>query len=137
MTAAGPRGPGNKEGGGFAAAHSLEAAALRPGDAPRQGYGAAPPASRLLRTACGGGLTAGPDPGDLGGPAGRKGGQAPACPACSAPRPRAGDRRSPLTSGKAGENRRSSTKNGSGITRNSYEEVSTVLGEPRLFPGRL
>jgi hypothetical protein len=41
----------------------------------RAWYGAAPPVSRLLRTACGGGLTAGPDPGSLCGPsaAGTKG----------------------------------------------------------------
>jgi hypothetical protein len=37
------------EGGGFAAAHYPDGP--WPGDAPREGYGAAPPASRLLRIA--------------------------------------------------------------------------------------
>jgi hypothetical protein len=48
MTMASPlRGPKSAEGGGFAAAHFL---------ARRAGYGAAPPAPRLLRIACGDGL---------------------------------------------------------------------------------
>ena len=51
-----------------------------------RGYGAAPPASRLLRTAARR-PAAGPDPGDLCGPSGRKYGQAPACPAGGAARP--------------------------------------------------
>jgi hypothetical protein len=47
----------------------------------RAWYGAAPPASRLLRTACGGGLTAGPAPGASAAPGGRETkGQATACP---------------------------------------------------------
>ena len=47
-----------------------------------QGYGAVPPASRLLRIADATALRAGPDPGDLYGPSGRKYGQAqPAPPA--------------------------------------------------------
>ena len=45
-----------------------------------QGYGAVPPASRLLRIADATALRAGLDPGDLYGPSGRKYGQAPACP---------------------------------------------------------
>jgi hypothetical protein len=53
----------------------------RLGDAPREGYGAAPPASRLLRIACGDGpCGAGPDPGDHCGPSGRKHGQAQPAP---------------------------------------------------------
>ena len=72
MTAAGPlRGP-HPGGGGFAAADL-------PGR--RAGYGAAPPASRLLRIAAATALRAGPDPGDHCGPSGRKRGQAQACPA--------------------------------------------------------
>ena len=61
MSAAGPlRGPGKKEGGGFAAAHFR---------ARRAGYGAAPPASRVLRIALRAtALRAALDPGDPGGP---------------------------------------------------------------------
>jgi hypothetical protein len=68
MTMTSPlRGPKSPEGGGFAAAH------LR---ARRAGYGAAPPAPRLLRIACGDGLrpaltpetTAAPQPGNTGRP---------------------------------------------------------------------
>jgi hypothetical protein len=76
VTAVCPRGPGRTAGGGFAAAHSRRAARRRPEDTPSQGYGAAPPASRLLRIA----LRAGPDPGDLGCHSGRRYGQAPVCP---------------------------------------------------------
>ena len=48
---------------------------------PRGGYGAAPPASRVLRIALRAtALRAAPDSGDLGGPPGRKQGQARACP---------------------------------------------------------
>jgi hypothetical protein len=79
------RGP-EPEGGGFAAAH-LRAAALWPGDAPRKGTGPpAPPASRLLRTAARR-PAAGPDPGDLYGPSGRKYGQAQPAPSQDAARP--------------------------------------------------
>ena len=46
----------------------------------RAGYGAAPPAARLLRIADATALRAGLAPGDLCGPAGRKHGQAQACP---------------------------------------------------------
>ena len=72
MRPAGPlRGP-HPGGGGFAAADL-------PGR--RAGYGAAPPASRLLRIALRAtALRAGPDPGDHCGPLGRKRGQAQACP---------------------------------------------------------
>ena len=44
------RGP-EPEGSGFAAAHLLRAAARQAGGRAVRGYGAAPPASRLLRTA--------------------------------------------------------------------------------------
>jgi len=60
-----------RRGGGCAAAHLPER---------RAGYGAAPPASRLLRIADATALRAGLDPGDLCGPAGRMHGQAQACP---------------------------------------------------------
>ena len=71
MTAAGQlRGP-QPDGGGFAAADL----SVR-----RAGYGAAPPASRLLRIADATALRAGLDPRDLCGPSGRKRGQAQACP---------------------------------------------------------
>jgi hypothetical protein len=80
VTVAGPlRGPQGHEGGGFAAAVFL----LR-----RAGYGAAPPASRVLRIALRAtALRAALDPGDLGGPwrqeeRGRPG----ACPAGRAAR---------------------------------------------------
>ena len=55
--------PGQKRGGGFAAAHPL----VR-----RAGYGSAPPASRLLRIADATALRAGPDPGDHCGPWGQE-----------------------------------------------------------------
>ena len=80
MTAGRPlRGP-EPEGGGFAAAH-LQGSAAAPGAGGRaaRGYGAGPPASRLLRTAARR-PAAGLDPGDLCGPSGRKYRQAPACP---------------------------------------------------------
>jgi hypothetical protein len=58
------------------------AAAHQAGGRAAQGYGAIPPASRLLRIADATALRAGPDPGDLYGPSGRKYGQAqPAPPA--------------------------------------------------------
>ena len=58
------------------------------GVVPRGGYGAAPPASRVLRIALrAAALRAAPDPGDLGGPFGRKQGQAgPAPSRCAARR---------------------------------------------------
>jgi hypothetical protein len=131
VIAAGPRGR-NQEGGGFAATHSRCAAALRPGDAPRRGYRAAPPASRLLRIAacCRAALRDGPagaglEHRSLCGPSGRKHGQAPACPSRIAARPHAGDGRSPLTREKReGTDVQVATE--AKITRNDYEEVSTV-----------
>ena len=65
-------GQGKDQGGGCAAA------AL---PVPRARYGAAPPASRLLRIADATALRAGLDPGDLCGPSGRKHGQARPAPA--------------------------------------------------------
>jgi len=70
--------PGQKRGGGFAAAHPL----VR-----RAGYGSAPPASRLLRIADATALRAGLDPGDLCGPSARKYGQAQPAPPNRAARP--------------------------------------------------
>jgi hypothetical protein len=72
MTTASPlRGPESPEGGGFAAAHLL---------ARRAGYGAAPPAPRLLRIACGDGLRPTLTPETTAAPGARKSGQAQACP---------------------------------------------------------
>src|SRR5215472_19357455 len=74
MTMTSPlRGPESPEGGGFAAAHFL---------ARRAGYGAAPPAPRVLRIALRAtALRAALDPGDHCGPLGPgKSGQAQACP---------------------------------------------------------
>ena len=72
MTMTSPlRGPKSPEGGGFAAAH------LR---ARRAGYGAAPPAPRLLRIACGDGLRPALTPETTAAPGARKSGQAQACP---------------------------------------------------------
>ena len=73
MTITSPlRGPKSPEGGGFAAAH------LR---ARRAGYGAAPPASRVLRIALRAtALRAALDPGDHCGPWGQEERQAQACP---------------------------------------------------------
>src|SRR5207245_2529890 len=94
-----------------------------------RGYGAAPPASRLLRPAARR-PAAGPDPGDLGGPSGRKYGQAPACPAPGAARPPVRARR---TNGRQEPkvNWRSIVRRNGKITRIHYEEVSTVGGESR------
>jgi hypothetical protein len=64
-------GRAKEQGGGFAAAHLL----VR-----RAWYGAAPPASRLLRIADATALRAGLDPGDHYGPSGRKHGQARPAP---------------------------------------------------------
>ena len=65
------REPKNTEGGGFAAAHFL---------ARRACYGAAPPAPRLLRIACGDGLRPVLTPETTAAPGARKSGQAQACP---------------------------------------------------------
>jgi len=62
----------DSKGGGCAAAGHLRV--------PRAWYGAAPPASRLLRIADATALRAGPDPGDHCGPSGRKHGQATPAP---------------------------------------------------------
>jgi len=53
-----------------------KAAAHQAGGRAARGYGAAPPASRLLRIASATALRAGLDPGDLCGPSARKYGQA-------------------------------------------------------------
>ena len=83
MTMTSPlRGPKSPEGGGFAAAHL---------PARRTGYGAAPPAPRLLRIACGDGLRPALTPETTAAPGARKSGQAQACPALRAARkPRRG-----------------------------------------------
>ncbi len=80
------RGPKSTEGGGFAAAHI---------PARRAGYGAAPPASRVLRIALHAtALRAALDPGDHCGPWGQEERQAQACPPRYAARnpPRRGTR---------------------------------------------
>jgi hypothetical protein len=119
------RGP-DREGGGFAAAHlGRQSCRARAGGRAARGYGAAPPASRLLRTAARR-PAAGPDPGDLCGPSGRRYGQAPACPTPRRGAP--GDHRAPRTSERPGNevNWRSIVRRNGEITRISYEEVSTV-----------
>ena len=140
MTGAGPRGPGRGEGGGCAAAHFPDAAALTAGGRAAEGYGAAPPASRVLRIALRAtALRAAPDPGDRCGPSARQYGQAPACPARGAARPCPGGGRSPGTGkeprpapvGKSNGTDVRIVRTKAKITRNRYEEVSTVLGEPR------
>src|ERR1022692_2184271 len=67
-----PAGATDNSGGGCAAADHRGVA--------RAWYGAAPPASRLLRIADATALRAGLDPGDLCGPCGRKHGQATPAP---------------------------------------------------------
>src|SRR6266851_4762470 len=128
------RGP-DPEGGGFAAAHlhkkGCRAAA---GGRAARGYGAAPPASRLLRPAARR-PAAGPDPGDLCGPSGRKYGQAPACPARGAARPVVTAPAHERTPGNE-VNWRSIVRRRSEITRIRYEEVSTLSGEPRIVKPR-
>ena len=57
-----------------------KAAVHRAGGRAARGYGAAPPASRLLRIASATALRAGLDPGDLCGPSARKYGQAQPAP---------------------------------------------------------
>jgi hypothetical protein len=86
MTMTSPlRRPKSPEGGGFAAAHL---------PARRAGYGAAPPAPRLLRIACGDGLRPALTPETTAAPGARKSGQAQACPATRAARkPRDGGAR--------------------------------------------
>ena len=85
MTMTSPlRGPKSPEGGGFAAAHPL---------ARRAGYGAAPPAPRLLRIACGDGLRPALTPETTAAPGARKSGQAQACP------PRGARRANPCSGG--------------------------------------
>jgi hypothetical protein len=118
------RGP-EPEGGGFAATYlHHKAAAFQAGGRAARGYGAAPPASRLLRTAARR-PAAGPDPGDLYGPSGRKYGQAPACPT-----PGRGASSSPCPAHKRTPgnklNWRSIVRRSGEITRIGYEEVSTV-----------
>jgi len=77
MTRPRPSGPAHS--GGFAALIAARAA---------RAYGAAPPASRLLRIADATALRAGLDPGDLCGPSGRKHRQAKPAPPSVRPAPR-------------------------------------------------
>ena len=85
MTMTSPlRGPKSPEGGGFAAAHPLTR---------RAGYGAAPPAPRLLRIACGDGLRPALTPETTATPGARNSGQAQACP------PRGARRANPAVAG--------------------------------------
>src|SRR5215472_17653007 len=109
-----------------------------PGNAARQGYGAAPPASRVLHIALRAtALRAALDPGDLCGPLGQERGQAPACPS-AARRARAkmtaAARPGPchMTAEDTNRNRCSSNQKNAEITRNRFEEVFTVSGEARL-----
>ena len=102
-----------------------KAAARQAGGRAARGYGAAPPASRLLRIASATALRAGLDPGDLCVPSGRKYGQAkPAPPGARRVRcPRA-----QRTNGRQEPemNWRSTARRSGKITRIRYEEVSTV-----------
>ena len=82
-----------------------EGCRARAGGRAAQGYGAAPPASRLLRIADATALRAGLDPGDLYGPSGRKHGQAPACPARGAARPMTPCPSGPMTAPRIDERR--------------------------------
>ena len=82
MTAAGRcAAPGTKEAASPPLTFDENAAARQAGGRAARGYGAAPPASRLLRIAGATALRAGLDPGDLCGPSGRKYGQAQPAPA--------------------------------------------------------
>jgi len=107
-----------------------KAAARQAGGRAARGYGAAPPASRLLRIASATALRAGLDPGDLCGPSGRRYGQAQPAPA-----QRRGASDGPLPGRTRNAihymNWRSIVRRNGEITRIRYEEVSTVLGEPR------
>ena len=105
------RQPAASHGGGFAAADLPER---------RAGYGAAPPASRLLRIAAATALRAGPDPGDHCGPSGRKRGQAQACPSQ--------ERGAPGGHARAGARSLSVRDRKVKITTS---EVSTIPGESR------
>ena len=87
MTAAGRCAALGQDGGGCAAALSRKAAALWPGDAPREGTG--PPLQRqgCCASPAATALRAGLERRSPCGPSGRKHGQAPACPAPGAARP--------------------------------------------------
>ena len=129
MTAAAPRGPG-RGGGGFAAAHSRCAARRRPGNAPREGYGAAPPASRLLRIALRAtALRAALDPGDHCGPSARKYRQAPACPSRSAARPSAAAGHRPGQGGSTPASRRDNRQNTRSVISVPLKVFSTTIQE--------
>ena len=94
-------------------------------DGRRAAYGAAPPASRLLRIASATALRADLDPGDLCGPSGRRYGQAQPAPA-----QQRGASDGPLPGGTTNArhyvNWRSIVRKNGEITRIRYEEVSTV-----------
>ena len=100
------------------------AAARQAGGRAARGYGAAPPASRLLRIAGATALRAGLDPGDLCVPSARKYGQAQPAP----PGPGASDGPLPRAQRNVGYyvNWRSIVRRNGKITRIRYEEVSTV-----------
>ena len=102
-----------------------KAAARRAGGRAARGYGAAPPASRLLRIASATALRACLDPGDLCGPSARKYGQAQPAQPHGAARPMGP---CPGTQGTPRHyvNWRSIVRRSGKITRIRYEEVSTV-----------
>ena len=79
--------PGTKEAASPPLTFDEKAAARQAGGRAARGYGAAPPASRLLRIADATALRAGLDPGDLCVPSGRKYGQAQPAPPPAAARP--------------------------------------------------
>ena len=116
--------PGTKEAASPPLTFDEKAAARQARGRAARGYGAAPPASRLLRIAGATALRAGLDPGDLCVPSGRKYGQAQPAPSPAAARPMG------LTQGTRNAtnyvNWRSIVRRNGKITRIRYEEVSTV-----------
>ena len=135
MTAAGRCAAPGQDGGGCAAALSRKAAALWPGDAPREGTGpplrrqacCASPAATALRT--------GPDPGDHCGPSGRKYGQAPACPALGAARPVTTGPRAPADAGERSELAFDSHKERKNYTNPLTVSVHASRGLPPVLLG--
>jgi hypothetical protein len=116
--------PGTKEAAAPPLTFDEKAAARQAGGRAARGYGAAPPASRLLRIAGATALRAGLDPGDLCVPSAREYGQAQPAP----PRPRRVRWALARGTRNAGHyvNWRSIVRRNGKITRIRYEEVSTV-----------
>jgi hypothetical protein len=112
----------SSKGGGFAAADFL---------ARRAGYGAAPPAPRVLRIALRAtALRAALDPGDLGGPCRQEERAGPGLPRHAARRanPAVAGTRAPPDAGGSRSTGVRSSQGGRKITRIRYEEVSHFQG---------